>query len=161
MRRSVVLFLSFVFDHRNGAFLYVFKTTLFAFSGALILLIPVALTGSSGENDPLLDSGVLWFVSNLVAAPIFENLAMVFIVELSLAYGLKKATILAIVAALATATHALAGGWRAVSGFALFPTMAYSYLTWRDGGFNRRFAITLAQHVLFNLPATVSLAFLR
>lgn len=108
-----------------------------------------------------MDSSALWFVSNLVAAPIFENLAMVFIVELASACGLKKSTILPIVAALATVAHALAGGWRAVSGFVLFPTMAYSYLTWRDCSFVRRFAITLGQHVLFNFPATVVLAFFR
>ncbi len=151
--RSGRSFLGSVFERRRGPIVFVAVTVVFAWAVTALLLIPVALLSSPtrAQAPDLATAGAFGL---LVLGPVFENLVAVAIIESMAAYRARIRVIVLTVAAVSGAAHALYG-WRAIAGFVCFGTWTFSYLVWYDLRFWRRFALTVAQHALFNAPATL------
>ena len=150
-------FVRWVFDRRGGALVHTVKTTAFSYSCTLALLLPIVLFARARGDASVDQRQDLTPFDVLVAAPLIENIVMIGVVEFLLAFELPTMTIVVSVACVSGIAHGLAGEFRAVAGFIMFATMAYTYLLWSGHRFVQRYATTLVQHLLFNVPIAFQL----
>ena len=140
------------FDRRLGAVAYVLRTTLLSLATVVPVLLAAAFIVDAIaplRADPPADATI---VGALVVAPLIENVLLIGVAEFLLAFDLRTRTIVWSVALLSALTHGLADGLRAIGGGVMFATMTYTYLDWSASRFGKRYWMTVAQHVLFNLP---------
>ena len=142
-----------LFDRQHGAIIFIAKTTLaswclvFAIDACVFILLAVVGDTSQDSNDkiPLPPIYAL-----LAFAPLLENFLLAGIIEFLLIFTSSRYVIVSINAVIFGIIHFLTTPGRGVAGFIGFATMAMSYLVWYESRFSKRFAIILAQHVLFN-----------
>ncbi len=151
---SLRRFVLWIFDKRSGLLLFALKTTVAAKACTVVLLVPVILAQLSNPQDDHFRAEFT-VMAALVFAPLFENICMVGVIEFLGLFALRWQTIVLSVAVLSGIAHYFAGGWRALGGFLMFATMAYSYLVWSELRFSKRYLLTVAQHVLSNTPTTL------
>ena len=143
-----------VFDRSQGPIVYVARTTCVALLATALLLYAAHVAGILNEPEKP-DESLAWIVlTNLVAAPLIENLLLLGLIEFLSAFALRPLSITMTVATLSALVHWLAGGWRAVAGAVMFAVMTHSYFVWNDRTMGWRYRLTVVQHLLFNAPAT-------
>ncbi len=161
-RRSFAVFAAalargfdWAFDQRRGAMAYVLRSTLLSAAVVVAVLLPAGFLVNAIvplRDGPPPDASV---VGALLVAPLFENILLVGVAEFLLAFDLRTRTIVWSVALLSGVAHGFADGLRAIGGFVMFAAMTYTYLDWYASRFAKRFWMTVAQHVLFNLPISL------
>lgn len=152
---SLRQFFAYVFRRKDGAPLFVLKTTAMAWVATACVLALINSLYTLPDAQHPVRSIAYELTLALVAIPVIENLLMAGLIEPLDASGIRWQRIVAVVAVASGVAHGLVYGWRWVAGTIEFAAMAYSYLLWKDRGFVRRYALTCAQHALFNLPATL------
>ena len=162
-KRSLAMSRSFVvrvfrdaFDRRRGVVRFVVCTTALSMAIVLLVLLPLAVVLSDVLHWRLDDPAVDPAAFIVIAVPLIENILLIGVVEFLLAFDLRTRTIVVCVGVLSAVLHGLVADLRAISGFVMFATMAYTYLLWNGSRFAKRYAITVAQHMLFNLPAAIA-----
>lgn len=118
-----------------------------------MVVAPHIATPRDTPDDPI----AFQVFGALIRAPLVENILFILIVEFLLVFSLPHAVLVLIVALLSGLAQGLAADWRALSGFVLFAVMSCSYLLWSERTFSQRYNLTVAQHVLFNTPATIAI----
>lgn len=154
MYAAVVALRDSLFNKDSGALLFVVRTSVASFLLLELVLFPVNLFHLADLPDTTAESALSIIVLYLVVAPLIENLILVGAIEILDGYGLRRRSTVLVTASIAAVLHGWSGNWQFVSGLA-FATMTYSYLLYRKERFVKRFLIIVAQHMLFNTPATL------
>jgi membrane protease YdiL (CAAX protease family) len=157
MRQRLETLLRWFFAKDSGGVLYAVRTALFA-----LVCIAVVLGSSSWffDLDASPPEGSLAQVAFLafIAAPLLENLLILAIVA-----GLRRlrwstVTTLVGVAVAGFIVHVGVDLARAISGTIGFCVIGYAFIDWSSVTWTRRYWISVLQHALMNVPATVALA---
>ena len=134
------------------------KTTAFCLVVTITILSVLIALNIAVPRDVPVPSLAVAASDALVFAPLVENIVFILVCEFLLAFRLRRTTVVLIVALLSALLHALVADWRAVAGFVTFAVMTYSYLLWSERLFSARYFLTVAQHVLFNTPSILAIA---
>lgn len=158
VRKLCRTMLATVFERRSGTLVYIARTTGFALTVTSALgAVIYGLGGEASGAEAKLSIAMIPVIT-LVMAPLFENLCLFGFIHFLLALSLTPPRIVPIVSGVMGLLHWGAGGSaRAVTGAVLFAVMAFTYFTRSDRSVGQRYLITVAQHTLFNAPATLLL----
>lgn len=119
---------------------------------AVAVVLPWLLAAHPGP--PPERSGWWGVFSGLVFAPVLENLIMVAILAVARNRYSDRASV-AIMVGVAAVAHALISPWVAIAASFAFAIYGISYVWWHASGAPRAYWITVLQHAIFNLPATL------
>jgi hypothetical protein len=148
-----------LFARDRGPVVFVARTTLFALGATMVLLFAPWVLGALDKPSPLAaETPMTILIGAIIVGPVVENLLLIGAIETLRALRTSSLGIVAVVATLSGVAHAVVGTWQVAAGVVLFAVMASSYLVHRDVPFGRRYALLLAQHALFNLPAAIGIA---
>jgi hypothetical protein len=116
------------------------------------LIVPTIAEGTGPATRAVTIGGAL---AAIVLIPLVENLFLIGAIGALALEIEKKSTIILVVALLSGVLHALAHHWMFISGAILFATMSKTYLDFPHLSIWKRYWAIVAQHALFNTPATV------
>lgn len=124
-------------------------------AGISLPLVLIAQPESLPDREPWIR-----IFSGLLLAPMIENLIMIAMIRVARKFVDAKFSVAMMVAIMAL-IHAIAASWMAIAASVGFLVYGASYVLWYPSGGRRAYWITVLQHAIFNLPATLAGIFLR
>lgn len=138
---------------------YILSRSIVSWIGTAIITTTILLLGGSTKEAPLSGDAVFYAVTALIAAPFFENLLLIMIIEgASRIISNRMGCALCAVLLLAGLHSALSPLW----GVAVtwnFLVMASSYFGNRSSGPLSAYMVTVIIHAIHNLPSALVLIF--
>lgn len=139
-------------------FLFAVLTAPVAWLVAASIALPFILVAQP-ESLPDRD-GWPRILSGLLFAPVVENLIMIAMIGVARHFCSAKLSVAIMVCVMAV-VHAMAASWMAIAASVAFLVYGASYVAWQPSGGRRAYWITVLQHAIFNLPATLAGTFVR
>lgn len=144
-------------DHQRW-FVFVMLTAPAAWLIAAGIALPFVLTAQP-ESLPDREPWVR-ILSGLLFAPAIENLIMIAMIGVARHFCDAKLSV-ALMVVLMALIHAVAASWMAIAACVGFLVYGVSYVLWHPSGSRRAYWVTVMQHAIFNLPATLAGTLLR